>query len=84
MKRGTLIRLFCRPPVCLCLSGDFISRMLGYIELKSNLWCLDFLKKSYFYIYLKKDMAVCIAKNAYFDIIKEIEINSVFSVDLEL
>ena len=38
----------------------------------------------FFYIYLKKDMAVYIAKNAYFDTIKGIKIHRVLPVDLEL
>ena len=47
----------------------------------SGLRSLDFLKKLYFSIYLKKDTAIYIAKNAYFDSIKCIKMNRILVVD---
>ena len=41
----------------------------------SDLRTINFLKKMYFYVYLKKDKAVYIAKNPYFDTLMGIKTN---------
>ena len=41
-------------------------------------------KKKHFYINLIKNITVSIAKDAYFDTIKEIKINRILPVNLEL
>ena len=45
---------------------------------------MEFISKTYFYIYFKIYMAVHIAKNAYFEPTKAIKIERVLPADLEL
>ena len=88
-KKGTLVRSFCCPPVCLSVKTHYRKNAWRYqVEIQtiySDLRPHNFLKKEmYFYIYLHRDMAVNIAKNVYFDTINGIKINKILSVDIEL
>ena len=69
-KNGTLIRSLCCPSACLYFKNARRYRV-EIQTIYSDLQPHDFLKKLYFYIYLRKYMAVYIAKNVNFGHYKE-------------